>query len=82
MEPEILSSITSDVWGKFKAGIIEVFAMSEIQEFQVNVVVELLNEMFDLSWSSDFAKNINFGEVRDFWLSKNNGIRNLYFKCK
>jgi hypothetical protein len=74
----VLSRIPRRIWGKCKGGVVEVWALPEVESSDVFTLEDLWKDLFIFSWRSDFAKLLKFSDVSDFWLSGNRGDGNLF----
>jgi FkbM family methyltransferase len=80
MDALILSRFPELIWKNCESAVIEVWALSEVSERDVDRLLSMLLDFEYISWQSKVEKNsrIELNEVSDFWLSKSGSIRNLF----
>ncbi len=80
MDAMILSRIPESIWKKTTAAVIEVWALIEINESDVDVLLKKISHFEVLSWSSDLENTITIKEIKEFWLGRTGDWRNLYIQ--
>ena len=74
----ILSRIPESVWVRTRAAIVEVWAIDEIEEADIDRCLHLWNGFKWMSWSPTKRERISTLEIRNFWLSGTQNSRNLF----
>ena len=74
----ILSRLPESVWIRTRAAIVEVWAIDEIEEADIDHCLHLWNGFKSMSWSPTKRERISNLELRNFWLSKSQNTRNLF----
>lgn len=78
MDARILSKVPNRIWEVVECAIIEVSAIPEISEEEVDKLLSMCHEFQYVSWSPRGGKKIQFQEIREFWLSKSKTHKNLF----
>jgi FkbM family methyltransferase len=82
MDALILAKFPIEAWDKVFSVVVEVWALSDICETDVDKLVALWSSFEYISWSPDFKSAIDLIDVRNYWISKSNNQRNLFLKRK
>lgn len=77
-DAKILSLIPEHVWQKCLGGVVEVWALAEIEPQDVKMLMRLWNNFPFKAWSESLYTSISCDEIENFWLSKSGKSRNLY----
>jgi hypothetical protein len=78
MDALILSNIPEKIWPKIQCAVVEVWALSEINEKDVEKFLSKCQGFEYVSWFPDFRELLDFSEIGEFWLSKTGNWKNLY----
>lgn len=77
-DAKILSQIPGHIWLKCLGGVVEVWALSEIEFQDVKMLMQLWSNFPFKAWSESLDTSISWEEIENFWLSKSGKSRNLY----
>jgi FkbM family methyltransferase len=77
MDALILARIPSEIWQKTVCAVIEVWALPEIVERDVDDLLSMCQEFKYVGWSPD-SRPAEFHEIKGFWLGKSGNTRNLF----
>ena len=80
MDPLILSNIPEIIWEKIICAVIEVWAIPEIKNTDVDTLLSMLGKFSYTSWNFESGNFVSKKNIRDFWLSKTNLQRNLFLR--
>ena len=80
LDASILSKIPSDMWTKVQRAVIEVWAIPEVQEADVDALLPSLEDFPIVAWDAEIDTAVSIAEVRDFWLSRSGESRNLFLR--
>jgi len=80
MDALILSRFPERIWKKCESAVIEVWALPEVSERNVEQLLSMCQQFEYVSWYPNVGKEkrIEFSEVSGFWLSKARAYRNLF----
>jgi FkbM family methyltransferase len=79
MDALILSRIPEPIWKNCVSAVIEVWALDEISNQDVETLLSMLQEFEHVAWQFNTRKEkIELSEVSEFWLSKSGSHRNLF----
>ena len=79
MDALILSRIPEWIWKNCESAVIEVWALSEIDEKDVQALLSMCQEFEYVGWHPNTGKEkIELSEVSEFWLSKSGSNENLF----
>jgi FkbM family methyltransferase len=78
MDALILSRIPNEVWKNTDCAIVEVWALPEIEEEDVTKFLRMCRDFTSVAWTPDAIHNIEFTDIKEFWLSESKMSRNLF----
>jgi hypothetical protein len=79
MDALILSRIPHRIWENVERAVIEVWAIPEVNEVDVEKLLSMWEGFKYVSWAPNSHANISFTEVSEFWLKKSGKeSRNLF----
>jgi len=81
MDALILSRIPDRIWRTVESAVVEIWALPEIKDSDVDKLLSMWSGFKYIGWSSDstdLAARVSLSEVREFWLSKSRLEQNLY----
>jgi FkbM family methyltransferase len=78
MDAVILSRIPSRIWQKVECAVVEVWAVNEINEYDVDILLPLFQGFEFVSWVPNINQKVKISEIRTFWLGKTKAHRNLF----
>jgi FkbM family methyltransferase len=80
MDAVILSRLPQRIWSNCECAIIEVWALPEIEQADVDHLLFMLRTFDFIEWTSAPNNSISLQDVRNFWLSKSGEERNLHLR--
>jgi len=80
MDALILSRLPDYIWQNTVAAVVEIWALKEVKEDDVDNLMKKWSKFTRISLSSDFSSQLTIEEVRLFWLGKTGAQVNLYLK--
>jgi FkbM family methyltransferase len=78
MDAKILSRIPGLIWQNTICAEIEVWALQEIDSFDVDTLLQMVGKFELKSWSPTGIEKLEVEDIRAFWLGKTGTWRNLY----
>jgi FkbM family methyltransferase len=78
MDAQILSRIPRKIWEQTERAVVEIWAMPEIMESDIDQALDLWRSFEYISWSPSTQDLISLEEVSIFWKSKDGRERNLF----
>ena len=80
MDALILSRFPARIWKNCESAVIEVWALAEVSELDVEGLLSMFQEFMYVGWHPNGGKKmkIELNEVSDFWLSKSGSSRSLF----
>jgi FkbM family methyltransferase len=79
MDALILSRIPQRIWENVECAVIEVWAIPEINELDVENLLSMWERFEYVSWAPNSKKTITLDEISEFWLKKSGKeFRNLF----
>jgi len=79
MDSVILSRIPERIWEKVECAVIEIWALPEVNESDVEKLLSMWEGFEYKSWVPDSRKTITLNQISDFWLNKSgNELGNLF----
>jgi FkbM family methyltransferase len=78
MDALILSLFPERIWQKCQSAVIEVWALPEISNIDVEGVLSMFKGFDHVSWQPYSDEDISLSEVMEFWLSKSSASKNLF----
>ena len=82
MDSEVLSSFPKAFWEKCNRAVIEIWAISEIQEDECNLLINYWSCFDYASWSPKTKEKVSSQDLKEFWLSRTGKERNLFLSMK
>jgi FkbM family methyltransferase len=80
MDAVILSRIPKRIWQKVECAVVEVWALNEICEFDLDILLPLFQEFEFVSWDPNVNQMLTITDIKRFWLGKSKTHRNLYLR--
>ncbi len=77
-EASILSMIPNNLWVNIERAVIEITAIPNLAESEIDSILKNFSTFKFRSWFADKSEAIALNEIKDFWLGKNYWTRNLY----
>jgi FkbM family methyltransferase len=78
MDALILSRVPQSIWRRTERVVLEVWALPEVDEMDVDKLIEMFDYFRVVSWTTDTEERITNDEIRKFWLGKSSRSRNLF----
>ena len=80
MDALILSRIPRHIWKKTVRAVVEVWALPDIDETDVQQLLALWGKFGRMSWNSELSPPIEENEIKEFWTSKSGRQKNLFLE--
>ena len=78
MDALILSRLPDYIWENTISAVIEVWALPEIQDSDVDNLLKRWSKFNQISWNSDFSTTLTLENLQKFWLGKSGLQKNLF----
>lgn len=80
MDALILARIPTEIWDLTERLIVEVWAIPEIRESDVDLLLTHFSKFDFIDWSPNSSNRLTQDEIKDFWTGKSGKSKNLYLR--